>query len=119
MIGKIFIKDIHINCIVGVGKEERKEKQIIIVSVVVFTNVSNALKTDSVGHTINYSSLRKKIIRSVEKSNFHLLEGLANMILNLCLEDKKIIKAKVKVEKPNKYPDTKSVGIEIERERIK
>ena len=55
----------------------------------------------------------------VEKSNFDLIETLAKEIALLCLKVEKVIKATVKVNKPNALKISKNVGVIVSRERKK
>ena len=74
ILGRIFIKDLIVSCVIGVGEEERKTKQKLLVSVILWIdNIAVSSKTDNLGDTVNYSFLRKEIIAFVKASKFHLL----------------------------------------------
>ena len=45
----------------------------------------------------------------------HLIETLAERIAAECLNHYTVVSAKVKIEKPDIFPDAATVGIEIER----
>ncbi len=53
----------------------------------------------------------------VESSSFKLVESLAEKISEICLENPKVKKVKVTVDKSGALRYAKSVGIEIKRER--
>ena len=46
-----------------------------------------------------------------------LAETLAELIAAACLRDKRVMAARVRIEKPDVIPNARSVGVEIERLR--
>jgi 7,8-dihydroneopterin aldolase/epimerase/oxygenase len=47
----------------------------------------------------------------------NLVETLCEKIAQSCLTDKRVLSARVRVEKPDIIPNARSVGVEIERSR--
>jgi 7,8-dihydroneopterin aldolase/epimerase/oxygenase len=45
------------------------------------------------------------------------VETLCDRIAESCLKDKRVVAARVRVEKPDIIPNARSVGVEIERVR--
>lgn len=109
----ISIKDLAIDCILGVSELERNNKQTVFVSLDLIIDASLAGKTDKIADTVNYRTVYEKVIRTVSKSKFHLLEALASAILAVCLEEKRVFKATVKVTKPEVFEKTKGVSVEM------
>src|SRR3989338_3788711 len=110
---KIIIKDLEIDCIVGVRKRERKEKQKILVTVEIFTNIEKAAKSSNIKDTINYSSIIKNIKKLITGKKYLLLETMAEDVAKLILKDKKANKARVLVKKPKAVPKGKYAAVEI------
>lgn len=106
------IKKLKLKTIIGIDKQERKRKQIVIINIEYEIKKTKAHKTDNIQDTLNYRTLTKKIIKSVQLSRFLLLEKLANSILKIVLEDKRISWAKVEVDKPGAIRFSDSVSIE-------
>jgi dihydroneopterin aldolase len=52
-------------------------------------------------------------VNFVEESNFKLIESLVIGIAQICLKEKKLLKVKVKVEKPGALKHAESAGVEI------
>ena len=69
------------------------------------------------GKAVDYKAITKKIIRFVEKSEFFLLEKLASKVLDIVMEDKKVKKAKVEVDKPGALRYAKSVSVTVTAKR--
>ena len=53
-----------------------------------------------------------------QRVRINLVETLAERIAERCLEDHRILDAKVRVEKLDVMPEASAVGVEIERHRV-
>ncbi len=113
----ILINDLVTRCIIGVSAEERREKQDVVINLIIETDFQKPAQTDLFADALDYRSLKKKILHFVEKSNYHLLEALAEAVSALCLKEPKVSRVKVKVEKPSALRFARSVGVEIIRTR--
>ena len=114
---KIYIRDLALRCIIGVYPEERREKQDVIVNIVLESDHSAAAKSDQIVDTVDYKEIKKEIIQLVEASDFNLIETLADRIAQACLRNKKVQRATVTVDKPAALRFARSVAVEISRER--
>ncbi len=114
---RILIRDLLLRCIIGINESERKEKQDVLINIVLWTDFSEATKLDDVQKTVDYKEVTKEIIRLVENSEFFLIETLAERIAEICLKYKKVQKVKVIAEKPGALRFARSVGAEIVRKR--
>ena len=112
---KIIIKDLEIDCIVGVRKRERKEKQKIFVTVEIYTNIEKAAKSSNIKDTINYSSIIKNIKKFITGKKYLLLETMAEDIAKMILRNKKVNEVKVLVKKPKAITKGKYAAVEIVR----
>lgn len=113
---KVFIKDLLVRGIIGIRDWEREKPQDILINITVFTDISQAAKTDDINHCVDYSALAKKIQAHAETAERLTVEALANDLAEICLNEKLVKKAIVKVEKPGAVRFAKSVGVEIERQ---
>jgi FolB domain-containing protein len=114
---QIFIKDLLIRGVIGVSDYERSDRQDILINIVLFVDTSTAGKTDQVEDSVNYRTVAKKIIAHVESTARYTVEALAADLSNICLSEKGVERARVRVEKPGAVRFSKSVGVEIERVR--
>ncbi len=112
---KIYIRNLHLRCIVGVKKDERLKKQDIIVNTTLFTDLAAAAKSDDIRDTIDYSELKREIVATVEKSSHNLIEHIAEAIAGVCLRHEKVTRVRISVDKPRALRFARSVGVEIER----
>jgi len=114
---KIYIRDLSIRCIIGVNEDERTEKQDVVINVILFTDTRKAGQTDALEDSVDYKKVKKAILSLVESSEFLLIEKLADEIAKVCLDDSKVQKVNVTVDKPGVLRYTRSVAVEIVRTR--
>ena len=114
---KILIKDLRLRCIIGVNDSERREKQDVTINIVIWSDLTEAAKTDNIDKTVDYKEITKGIINLVEGSEFCLVETLAEKIAESCLEHARVKKVRVTVEKPGALRFARSVGVSILRKR--
>jgi dihydroneopterin aldolase/D-erythro-7,8-dihydroneopterin triphosphate epimerase len=114
---RIIIRDLALRCIIGIFPEERREKQDIIINVVLEADLALAATSDQLADTVDYKALKKKILALVDTSAFNLIETLADRIARLALEDKRVRRAVVTVDKPGALRFARSVAVEISREQ--
>ncbi len=114
---KIYIRDLSIRCIIGVNEDERTEKQDVVINVILFTDTRKAGQTDALEDSVDYKRVKKTILSLVENSEFLLIEKLADEIAKVCLDDSKVQKVNVSVDKPGALRYTRSVAVEIVRTR--
>lgn len=111
----IKINDISAGAIIGTEDYERETKQELRLSITIFTDLRKAGKTDSLEHTIDYSSLESQVRSTVENSSFELIEALAEEVARIALELEMTDKVKVSVKKPSALNMTGSAEVEITR----
>ena len=114
---RIVVKDLLARCIIGANERERQEKQNILINLVLFTDLSKGGKSDRIADTLDYRIVRNAVMDMVEGSHFHLIEALAERIAEVCLQEPKVVRVQVAVEKPTALRFARSVGVEIERSR--
>jgi D-erythro-7,8-dihydroneopterin triphosphate epimerase len=114
---KIYIRDLLVRCIVGIYPEERSEKQDVIINLVLHTDLSKAGKTDNIEDTVNYKTIKKKVLKMVQLSEYFLIEKLAEEIAQIALSDESVARVDVSIDKPGALRFARSVAVEIFRNR--
>lgn len=114
---KILIRDLTISCIVGTNPDERVNKQDVCINLVIECDLAPAAKTDCIDDTLNYKTLKKRIVELVEQSRFYLIETMAERVAALCLEHERTQAVTVTVDKPGALTLARSVGVQIHRRR--
>lgn len=114
---KIYIRDLQLRCIVGIYPEERTHQQDVIINILLRCDLSKACQSDRIEDTVDYKSVKKRIVAMVEASEFFLIERLAEEIARICLEPPAVALAQVTVDKPGALRFARSVAVEIARTR--
>jgi FolB domain-containing protein len=114
---RILIKDLRVRCIIGVNPEERREKQDVVINVTLWADLRAAGRSDRFEDTVDYRGIKKRIYEMVEGSEYYLVEALAERAAGICLEDGRVERVEVRVEKPAALRFARTVGVEIERGR--
>jgi FolB domain-containing protein len=114
---RILISDLRVRCIIGVDEAERRRKQDVVINLALETDLRQAGASDRFEDTVDYRVLSKRIIGMIEDSQYCLVEALAEAIARVCLENRAIAKAVVRVDKPLALCFARSVGVEITREQ--
>ena len=76
-----------------------------------------AMEADEPDGIFDYKSITKKIIALVQEGRFKLLEVLTQKILDLIMQDDKVLWARVEVDKPHALRFAESVSLEMEAKR--
>ncbi len=114
---QIHIKGLLLRTIVGINPEERRDRQDVLIDIVLWADTRAAGRSDNIDDAVNYRTITKRVIELVEGSQFYLVEKLAEEIAALCLQDPRVERATVSVEKPGALRFARSVGVTIDRGR--
>jgi dihydroneopterin aldolase/2-amino-4-hydroxy-6-hydroxymethyldihydropteridine diphosphokinase len=117
MTDRILIKDLLLRTIVGINDDERRNRQDVLINIVLHASTRAAGASDDIADAVNYRTITKRVIALVGGSQFYLVEKMADEIAAICLEDPRVERATVRVEKPGALRFARSVGVEIERTR--
>jgi len=111
------IKNLRARTIIGIHQWEKEHPQEVVINVVIKFSADSAIVSDSIEDTVNYRQIKKMILREVEAHSFELLEKLAAFVLEKVMEDKRILKASVEIDKPHALRFADSVSVECSAER--
>src|SRR5262245_26451865 len=107
----IRIKNLRLRTINGIYDWEREHKQDFIINATIEFDGNKASQTDRIEDTVDYKRINKRIIELVESSQYFLLEKLADAILQNIMEDPRVLKAHVEVDKPHALRFADSVSV--------
>lgn len=114
---RIIIRNILAHGIIGIHDWERIQPQEILINIVIEADLHKAGDSDHINDTISYSAIARTAKEMAETAQRLTVEALAEDIARACLEDPRVQRIRVRVEKPNAVPFAGSVGVEIERGR--
>jgi D-erythro-7,8-dihydroneopterin triphosphate epimerase len=116
-VDRIHIRDLRLRCIIGIDDDERREKQDVTLQVTMHADLRDACRTDEFARTVDYRAAKKRIVKLVEASRYLLLEALAEAVARTCLEDVRVERVDVQVEKPGALRFARTVVVDISRAR--
>lgn len=115
----IRIKNLKLKTVIGVYEWEKKINREIIVNTEIESNNLNSLKSDKLSDTIDYDIIIKIVKDVVEKGGFKLIEKMAGEIIKKIMQDQRIKRCKLEIDKVGVAAEVDSCSIEIEEKRKK
>ena len=112
---KIFIHALKTEAIIGIFDWERQVKQTVIIDIEISADIRKAALSDSIGDTLNYKKVAKRVLAFVEGSQFHLVETLAEHIAMLILQEFGVSWVSITLSKPGAIRSSRDVGVMLER----
>jgi 7,8-dihydroneopterin aldolase/epimerase/oxygenase len=113
---RIFLDDLAIEASIGFHDFERTAPQRILVSVDLYLPIAQSTSArDDVADVLDYDLLRLNVSRIAQSRHFNLQETLMDEICAFCLQQPAVKAVRVVTQKPDVYPDCKTVGIEVIR----
>ncbi len=110
---RISVRDYLREVEIGAFQAERGVTQRIRFNVVLEVAGTTAAQSDDVDQVISYDTIVEAIELQLSTERINLLETLAERIAERCLEDRRVVRAFVRIEKLDRIPGT--LGIEIVR----
>jgi dihydroneopterin aldolase len=98
--GRIELRGLRVRGHHGVYGFERAEGQDFLVDVELELDLAAAAASDDVADTVHYGQLAERLAAVVAGAPVNLLETLADRLLAVCLEDRRVGAATVTVHKP-------------------
>ena len=111
----IHIRDLRVRCLVGIRDWERVKKQDVIINIRLDADLSKPGRTDRIEDTIDYKTLKDRIVELAEHTQFSLVETMAERIAQLCLKSPAVRAVEVTADKPGALRFARSVGVTIRR----
>ena len=112
---KVFITNLRVRGILGIHDWERVTQREIIINATLFVDTLPAAQSDDIADCVSYSDMARKIRAHVESAARMTVEALANDLAELCLQEPKVSRVIIRVDKPGAGPEADSVGVEVER----
>ncbi len=110
LVTRIFVRGLRLHAQIGVNAEEFNRRQLLLADV--------ELDVAAAGHhladTVNYETIVSAAHALVADGHIPLVETFALRLANACLEDPRVLRARVRVEKPQALaPHAAAAGVEI------
>jgi len=111
---RIQVEKLRLRAYIGFKKWETEKLQDLIINFTFRYDASRAIQTDQEKDVLDYKAITKKIIHHVDRQSFHLLERVADDILEIIRENPYTRDIVVRVEKPYALRFSDNVWVEVE-----
>ncbi len=113
---RLLVRDLMLNCLIGVHRYERNGRQRVRVNLTLDVLDTGPAHRDRLSDVVNYDTLVVRIRALAEAGHVNLVETFAERVAAICLEDRRVRRAVIRIEKLDVFDDTGSVGVEIVRD---
>lgn len=114
---KIFLEGLEIMASIGIYPHERETRQRILIDVELDLAGAPAPTDDRIAEVVDYEAVAKRIEGMARDGHVQLVETLAERILAWCLTDDRVVKARVRVAKPEALTNAHAAGCQVEATR--
>ncbi len=115
---RIFLHDLSLQASIGFHPHELAARQQVLINVDLFVPIAvSTSQTDHVGEVLDYDLIRQGILDWAGSRHFNLQETLLDGIVDICLAQPMVRAVRASTQKPDVYPDCRTVGIEVFRFR--
>jgi len=111
----IKIKNLRLKTIVGIHDWENHVDRELIINAEIQTNQTDSFTSDNIADTVDYEELVSKIKNLIQSKRFKLIEKMTAEILDKIMEDKRIARCKLEIDKVGALTDIDSFSITLER----
>ncbi len=112
---KIFLRELRVEAVIGIWEWERRIRQTVSIDLEMAADARAAAASDSVGSTLNYRDVAKRVQSFVADSRFHLVESMAESVARVIVKEFDVRWVKVSIAKPAAIRGAREVGIVVER----
>ena len=111
----IFVRGLRVDAAIGVHPHERDGTQPVLIDVRLDLGQTPPPEADRLGETIDYETIANKAKALARQGHVQLVETLAERLASWCLEDARVRKVMVRIEKPNALAAADAAGVQITR----
>jgi dihydroneopterin aldolase len=111
----IFLRDVHIDTLIGIFDWEREAKQTLIFDLEMAFDCQPAAESDDIVDALNYKAVFDRLVEFVGQSEFFLIEKLATEMIRLIQTEFGVSWVKLTVNKKGAVGADINVGVIMER----
>jgi dihydroneopterin aldolase len=115
LLDRLFVSDLVLPCNIGVYDHEKEAPQRVRFNVDLRVRRPSGAIGDDLANVLSYDDVIHGIRDLIAERHFNLVETLAEEIASQCLDDRRVARVQVKIEKLDVHPEAEAVGVEIER----
>ncbi len=119
----VFLRNLILDAHIGIYAHEHRGTQRVRVNIDLAvtdegaTDPAHAVGADTIHRVVDYERVANNVRALIAAGHVKLVETLAEQVARSCLDDPRVMSARVRVEKLDILADAESVGVEVERHR--
>ena len=113
----VYIRELEVRTIIGIFDWEREQRQVVSLDLEMGSDIATAAATDTIENALDYKAVAKRLIDFIEKSEFFLVETLAERVADIVVNEFNVPWVKLRLGKPGAVTGSKDVGVIIEEDR--
>ncbi len=118
MKGTTGIRQLQVDCIVGIYPHERAQEQTVVLDIEIDYDFSAAAASDAIGDVVDYDAVVSGVTELVRARRFQLIESMAEASAALLLERVAAATAvRIEIRKPAAVPRAQHSFVRVERTR--
>ena len=108
---RVFVRGLRVEAEIGVYAHEHGRRQPLLIDVDLDVAAASC---EHIGDTVNYETVATQARALAAAGHVKLIETFAERLARACLEDDRVQKVRVRVEKPQALaPDAAAAGVEV------
>lgn len=113
---RLFLRNYELPVRIGVYEAEKRRPQRMRLNVDMYVLLQDSTpRNDDVREVVDYELIRRTIAARVAQGHIELQETLCDDVAAQLLQHPKVQAVRVSTEKPDIYPDSDAVGVEVFR----
>lgn len=108
---------LEVACVIGDLPDERSREQRLTVDIALSLDLASAAQSDKLRDTVDYAALAEAVRAALRQARFHMIEAAAQCVADVCLADRRVASARVRVEKAGAVAGLRAAAVTVVRER--
>ncbi len=115
---RILINELRVMARIGVYQHEKLNPQELIINFSADVTEPDGWQKDDLSQWVCYETVARQITEMCSGEHIELLETMAIHIAEKLMQDKRILKIHLRIEKPRAIENSKSAGVELIRNAL-
>lgn len=113
---KLFLRRHEVQVQMGVHAFEKQGKQRLWIDVELYVPYANSTpQRDHIDEVVDYDFVREAVAQRIAQGHIELQETLCDELVDTLLQHPGVQAVRLSTSKPDVYPDTQAVGVEVFR----
>lgn len=118
MFGTTGVRQLQVDCIVGIQPHEREREQPVLLDIEIDYDFAAAAASDAIGDAADYDAVVRSVTHLIQVQKFFLIETMAETVAAMLLNDTPRAHAvRLEIRKPAAVPRAQCSFVRVERTR--